>query len=54
MIKNICEIKEQIEEKNLILRSINKKDNSDYEEILRLETELDYLLYQYYKQLKCS
>ena len=51
---NISFIKEQIEEKNLILKSINQKDNSCNEEFRRLEIELDYLLYQYYKQLKCS
>lgn len=47
-------IKELIEEKNLILKSINKKDNSGKEEFQKLEKELDHLLYQYYKQLKCS
>jgi hypothetical protein len=54
MIMNICNIKDQIEEKNLILKAIDKMDSSNTEEVRRIENELDYLLYQYYKQLKCS
>ena len=54
MAKNITELKKQIEQKNFILNTIGKEDYSKKELIQSLEVELDGLLYQYFKLLKCS
>jgi hypothetical protein len=54
MAKNVREIMKKIEEKNLILKSLSHKDNSNEEKIRHEKIELDSLLYQYLKSLRCS
>jgi len=54
MKQNIIELKEKILQKNLILNSIKRGDNSEFEKIRVMENELDGLVYQYYKQIKCN
>lgn len=52
MAKNVKEIMKKIEEKNLVLKSLSRKDNSNEEKIRHEKTELDMLLYQYLKSLR--
>ena len=54
MAKNIKELMKGIEEKNRILKSLSRKDNSNEEKIRHEKTELDMLLYQYLKSLRCN
>jgi len=52
MTQNMREIKNQIMQKNILLRELSGSTRSDTEQLLGVKRELDVLLYQYYKALK--
>ena len=54
MTQNIGELKNLIVQKNLMLDSINHNEKRNREKVRSLKSELDNLLYQYYKLLKCG
>ncbi len=49
MTRNVHELKIKIKQKNLLLNSIGRDENAGQGEVLRIQSELDRLLYQYYK-----
>ncbi|MCX7922484.1 MAG: hypothetical protein N3B21_10820 [Clostridia bacterium] len=53
MKQNVHDLERQIRQKNHILSSITH-DESNNETIRLIKSELDSLLYQYYKLLKCG
>jgi hypothetical protein len=54
MTQNINELKRQIVQMNVLLDSLKGKDRSAGEQAKQINTELDSLLYRYYKLLKCG
>jgi hypothetical protein len=50
--KEVKDLEKQITEKNIILSSINHNERSNIEKIKSIKSELDKLLYIYYKSLK--
>lgn len=51
MNENTNSLEKKIVEKNLLINSIDKHDDSQQTKIQDVEMELDGLLYQYYKML---
>lgn len=51
-MNNPKELEKQIAEKNHILRTLKRNERMDSEKIAKIKTELDRLLYLYYKSLK--
>ncbi|RCX17489.1 hypothetical protein DFR58_10732 [Anaerobacterium chartisolvens] len=49
MTCNVHELKIKIKQKNLLLSSIGRDENAGEGEALKIQCELDRLLYQYYK-----
>lgn len=54
MTQNLNELRQQIVQMNVMLDSLNTDDRTAREQARRIKTELDSLLYRYYKLLKCS
>lgn len=54
MAKEMNELEKQIAEKNSMLDGLSHGSRSDKEQIHMIKLELDYLLYMYYKSLKCK
>jgi hypothetical protein len=54
MNKNIKDLRDQILQKNSMLNNIEFKDDLDNDKVSSIKSELDSLLYQYYKLLKCG
>lgn len=52
MKHQVNELGQIIVQKNYLLNSIDRKDISQKEKIKKLESELDTLLYRYYKLMK--
>jgi hypothetical protein len=51
---SLSELKKQIAEKNSVLNSLSSESAPDREKIRCVKTELDSLLYMYYKSLRLN
>lgn len=54
MAQNVNELKSKIVEMNLILDSIKHSSKADGDALINVKTELDSLLYKYFKMLRCG
>ncbi|MCX7924056.1 MAG: hypothetical protein N3B21_18905 [Clostridia bacterium] len=54
MSDNMHDLNKQILEKNLALSALCHRDNYERVKIQQIESELDHLLYKYYKYFKCK
>ncbi len=54
MAEIVKDLERQIAEKNSILEALSLDDASNSEKIRKIKIELDKLLYQYLKALKCT
>lgn len=54
MRTNINELKKMIVYKNMMLENLYKDSDSDSDKIYQLRTELDSLLYMFYKEHRCT
>jgi uncharacterized coiled-coil protein SlyX len=54
MAERIMELEKQIAEKNKVLDSLDKNKQENRDKIYLIKSELDKLLFAYYKALKCK